>query len=130
MQGIRVPYLVQADATCLRATTEPAHPEPVLHNYSVAPACCNQRKPEQQDPAQPKKKCFKTVFRTVSLPPYIPPYIPGIYGLNSHISPREVTAPFTGTPTSLPCSRRQLLCGLGQDHGSMSPGLFCDKVRK
>ena len=101
MQGIRVPYLVQADATCLRATTEPAHPEPVLHkrsHCSEKPSSTTRAWPllavtreslsSDKDPAQPKKKNVSRLSLGLFLS-----LCPGIYGLNSHISPREVTPP-------------------------------------
>ena len=101
MQGIRVPYLVQADATCLRATTEPAHPEPVLHkrsHCSEKPCSTTRAWPllavtreslsSDKDPAQPKKKKVSRLSLGLFLS-----LCPGIYGLNSHISPREVTHP-------------------------------------
>lgn len=69
----------------------------------------------KKHPAHPKRKRFQTVFRTASL--------------FTHFL-QTSGPPSTSTPTPLPCSRRRLLCGLGQDRGSVSPGLLYDKVRK
>ena len=74
LQGVPAQSLVQEDPTCSRGTNavcqflKPLCLEPVLHNtrsrhsensshnWGVAPACCNQRKPKgsSKDPGQPK----------------------------------------------------------------------------
>ena len=51
-----------------------------------------------------------------------------MYGLNACLSHRRGGKPLLHC--SLPCSLRQLLCGVGRDSSAGSSGLFYDKVRK
>ena len=57
MQRTQVQSVVWKDPTCPRAV-KPLLLDPVLCNKTVAPTCCNQRKPtcSNEDPAQPKIK--------------------------------------------------------------------------